>query len=57
VNCYVRIGSSGCLGGDVGGVRAGVEDRLATGDRIVLGAGVIFLLSKDIVNHHKKVLA
>jgi hypothetical protein len=45
VNCRVGIGGSSCLGGDVGGIRVGVKDRLATGDRIVLGAGVIFLFS------------
>jgi hypothetical protein len=42
VNCCVGIGDFGCLGSDVGGVRAGVEDGL---DRVVLGAGVLFLFS------------
>jgi hypothetical protein len=36
VNCCVGIGNSSCLGGDVEGVRVGVEDRLATGDGVVL---------------------
>jgi hypothetical protein len=45
VNCHVGIGGFSCLGDDVGGVRVGVEDRLATSNRVVLGAGVIFLFS------------
>jgi hypothetical protein len=49
VNCHLEISDSSCLDGDVGGVRVGVKDRLATSDRVVLGAGVIFLFS------HKKV--
>jgi hypothetical protein len=49
VNCRVEIGDLSCLDGDIEGVRAGVEDRLATSDGIVLGAGVIFLFL------HKKV--
>jgi hypothetical protein len=48
VNCHVEISGS-CLGGDIGGVRVEVEDGLATGDGVVLGAGVIFLFS------HKRV--
>jgi hypothetical protein len=49
VNCYIKISGSSCLGSDVGGVRAGVEDGLATSDEIVLGTGVLFLFS------HKRV--
>jgi hypothetical protein len=49
VNCYARIDISSCLSSDIEGVGTGVEDRLATNNEVVLGAGVIFLFS------HKKV--
>jgi hypothetical protein len=32
MNYHVEISGFGCLGGDVGGIRVGVEDELATGN-------------------------
>jgi hypothetical protein len=45
VNCRTKIDIFCCLSGDVGGVGTGVEDRLTTSNKIVLGTGVIFLFS------------